>query len=65
MTERPHYIDWGNGPEPASTEEIAPIIVQHRNHNGIACFPDCSECQAARARGEYEHWFPDEREVRP
>lgn len=59
-TDKPHFIDRGQGLEPASTEEVAAVIVQHAAHDRIAYFPDCPECQAARARGDYPRWFPEE-----
>lgn len=60
MTDKPHFIDDGDGPRPASTEEIAAVIRQHAWHDGIAYFADCPLCVEAREAGRYSHWFPKE-----
>ena len=60
--DRPHAIDRGRGLEPASTEEIAPLVRQHAVHDGIAYFPACEECVKARRAGRYPQWFPPAQE---
>jgi hypothetical protein len=60
MPDKPHLIDRGRGLEPASTGEIAAAVQAHAWHNGIAFFSSCAECQKAKERGDYPHWFPKE-----
>lgn len=59
--ERPHFIQSADGGElrPASTAEIAPLIVQHEMHDGIAFFPDCARCVEGKAAGRYPQWSDD------
>ena len=58
--DKPHFLQrQPRGPlEPASTAEITPLVAAHSWHDGIAFFPECQECQTAKAEGRYPHWFP-------